>query len=535
MEYESMTLLKKENKKAELCVLLICIAILVPLIILSFYNRPSADDFNYSIHTHAAVQNGGNLFDIIDAAHWTNKYFYEHWQGLYTSAFILALQPGIFGESYYVLSALIVMTVMYLTILASVAILNRHFVLRSFLFTATASLFILTFLVTFMPSTHEGVYWFNGAMNYTPWALTNFLNLCLLLEAGSARTKKRKIVFIILSALLSFITSGANHVTSALNIGFLFLASVYALRRKKWYPLIPLLVALAGFALMYVAPGTAVRQQDYTEIAALPKAFSIVEKIGFLNKFAPLRYLSVGAILIFPIVYQTLRMFFYWVSIPGILVLLFSSPLVIAICIRNKERFPKKFPFMSILWSFLAIFGTFAVPYFSMGWFGAGRLRNVIFITMILLSFYLYIRIWGWLIVNDRVRFDRFDRFERFLPLLRHNAVKWGCRIVLPLCLCFLFIAPIQKRPSSVKTAIEDLFDGSARQYCEQMDARIELYNDDTLTEVVVEPLTATSSLLFSSDITSDPTYWKNGSISQYYGKKIYLRPTEGGKESADS
>ena len=111
-----------ENKKHELIVILICICILLPLIIAGFYNRPAADDYDYALLTHAAVVAGGNIFDIIKAAWETNIYYYNNWQGLYTSAFLLALHPGIFGEKIYAISHLIIIAATYLPLFFAVKI-----------------------------------------------------------------------------------------------------------------------------------------------------------------------------------------------------------------------------------------------------------------------------------------------------------------------------------------------------------------------------------------------------------------------------
>lgn len=63
-----MDKLNFEKNKYYFLIIAVCIFLLLPLIMVGSYDRPSADDFGYSLLTHEAVQNGGNLLDLIDSA-----------------------------------------------------------------------------------------------------------------------------------------------------------------------------------------------------------------------------------------------------------------------------------------------------------------------------------------------------------------------------------------------------------------------------------------------------------------------------------
>ena len=74
------------------------------------FARPSADDYIYAAHTHAVVQQYGfDLPRLLKAAWDTNVYYFENWQGLYISGFLLAWQPAIFGNCWYGLTLLCVL------------------------------------------------------------------------------------------------------------------------------------------------------------------------------------------------------------------------------------------------------------------------------------------------------------------------------------------------------------------------------------------------------------------------------------------
>ena len=65
--------------------------LLVPIFVLAVFARPSADDYIYAARTHAVMQQYGfDLPRLLKAAWDTNVYYFENWQGLYVSGFLLA-------------------------------------------------------------------------------------------------------------------------------------------------------------------------------------------------------------------------------------------------------------------------------------------------------------------------------------------------------------------------------------------------------------------------------------------------------------
>ena len=101
--------------------------LLIPVVMLAFYARPSADDYVYAARTHAVVQQYGADWPRLLAAAWeTTVYFFQNWQGLYVSGFILALQPAIFGNAWYGLTLACVLVPLFLCLYAcSRLIVNR--------------------------------------------------------------------------------------------------------------------------------------------------------------------------------------------------------------------------------------------------------------------------------------------------------------------------------------------------------------------------------------------------------------------------
>ena len=181
--------------------------LLLPVLVLAVFARPSADDFIYAARTHAVVQQYGlDLPRLLQAAWDTNVYYYENWQGLYVSGFTLAFQPAIFGNKYYGATLVCVLLPLFFCLYG----LARCVVLR--LDPAQRRLpWALALLLTFafiegMPAPVEGLYWFNGAMNYLPYFSLTVLNagLAFALCFADKLPTRRKFFYAAAGCVCSF-------------------------------------------------------------------------------------------------------------------------------------------------------------------------------------------------------------------------------------------------------------------------------------------------------------------------------------------
>ncbi len=479
----------KEDRRREALCLLFCLLLIAPLLIAGLYNRPSADDFSYSMLTHDAVTGGEGLLGVLAAAWKTNVHFFRTWQGLYSSAFLLALQPGIFGAKYYALTPWIIILWAYAFTFPSVHLLNRAYLKRSALFSASAALVLVTILVLWLPSPTEGLFWFNGAMNYMPWAFTNVFNICLLLSVRDKTGTAKGAAALVLSVCLSFLTSGGNHVTAFANILFLLILFAAYPARQKHCALLPLAAACIGFAIMYTAPGTAIRAARCEQQSV---AGTILAVIGYL-------FTDVSK----------------WMNVQWLLSLLVITPVGLEVAHKNDWKLPRFFPLVSIILSIGVLCGMLAVPYFSIGNFGAGRGINVIWITFMFLSWYNYI-----VVLIALSKKGMFASWEAFLknayPVLR-NAVVAGCLVVL-------LVFPSRVSFSNSLRALKEIVRGNVQSYAAEWDARDALMRDDSLSEVWVSELSNKSDLLFFRDLFGGDTATTSEDVNHYYGKTVYMK-----------
>ena len=422
----------KENKKIEIGLIILCLIILIPFIVIAIYNRPSADDYDYAILTHSAVVNNEGIFNVISEAWKTNVQYYNKWQGLYSSAFILALQPGIWGENYYAFTTIIILFIVFVCLYFSFNILNKKYFKYSRFFTVMVSLIVLVIITNWLPSAVEGLYWYNGSMNYTPWIFLDLLNVCLLLNIEKNR-KIKNISSIILSIVLSFLISGANHVTSFANILILLLYSIYLLFNKKFYSLPSLFSAIIGFIIMYIAPGTSIRQSFFTKSTMVKTVLATLKHIR--------------------IVIPT------WCSFIWILSLLIITPIAISFSMKNKIKISSKFIIILFLALAMVLSGMFCVPYYAMGNFGAQRVTNVIWIAFMLFSWLLYIVVWQY-IINKKIVNVKFIQ----------NKIINKLYITSGLALILLCIIPIAGEESNSLIAIRELLNDTAYKYSQEID-----------------------------------------------------------------
>ena len=241
--------------------------LLVPVFALAVFARPSADDYIYAARTHAVIQQYGfDLPRLLKAAWDTNVYYYQNWQGLYVSGFTLAFQPAIFGNRVYGVTLLCVLLPLFFCLYG----LARCVVLR--LSAAQKRLpWALALLLTFafvegMPAPVEGLYWFNGAMNYLPYFSLAVLNagLAFALCFAAQLTLQRRVLYAAAGCLCSLVIGGGHQIAGLLNLLLLLLAAVLCARRRNFWQLPAFAAAILGLLLNVLAPGTRVRTAGFS-------------------------------------------------------------------------------------------------------------------------------------------------------------------------------------------------------------------------------------------------------------------------------
>lgn len=480
-----------QDKKQKLflwCVMIFAAVTILPLLIISLYNHPSADDFAYAVETHMVWKSTRNIFLVIIEAVKTSIGYWNRWQGLYTSAFLLALEPGIFGEQYYRITGFLTIgTILIGNLVFCLYILHKR--LETTKLTAAAFGMITAFLMLhWMPSAVEGLYWYNGAMNYTFFYGILLILTCVILSLCQEQSKRALVLKSILGIILAFALSGGNHVTAF--AGLLVVAGVLGfcvILKKRSYVIrvgIVLVFEAAGFLLNILSPGTKVRSGAFEE-----------SKGVFWTIRNAVRYL--------------LDRIDDWLSLALVVCIVIMLPFVFQ-CVR-KIREEKKFEFRYPLLVFIASVGFLTAmccpSYYAMGAIGAGRLVNIVYFVFIMLAFVNTFYICGWL--DSKFAFGDF---------------AWNCNWTLTvLLLCFGMIAGCYENAAGY-IAWESVSTGEALAYSLEADARYNVYIHSEGQDVEVPAFTFYPQLLYYEDITEEPEDWRNLQVEEYYRLNSVIR-----------
>mgnify|MGYP000393050954 FL=1 len=240
--------------------------LLVPVFVLAVFARPSADDYIYAARTHAVMQQYGfDLPRLLKAAWDTNVYYFENWQGLYVSGFLLAWQPAIFGNAWYGVTLLCVLVPLFFCLYGACRCVVRRLDQAQKLLPWALALLVCFSFIEGMPAPVEGLYWFNGAMNYLPYFSLAVLNAGLTFGLCFAPqlTRKQRTLYCAAGVMIGFIIGGGHQVAGLLNVLVLLLAVVLCARQRRFYHLPAFLAAVAGLLINVTAPGTRVRATGF--------------------------------------------------------------------------------------------------------------------------------------------------------------------------------------------------------------------------------------------------------------------------------
>ena len=405
----------------------------------------------------------------------TDVEFYNTWQGLYTSAFVLSLCPAIYGSQYYWMTPFIVIVVSFLSLYIGLLLLAN---VLDFKFKKSdyfvISISVMTFFIVFMPDAQQGLFWFNGAMNYTPWFFVDFLNASLCLFIIKNAHCRKYVLLIAANCLLSFLLSGVNHVTSTLNLLILFVICVFYFNKSK-FQFIPFLFSALGFAIMYIAPGTGNRQ-------------SVLQNQSILNTIK-----------------TSIKKFFEFCDCWCTVALILTAVLILLFVAINNKKF-NKFAVRLSWFNLLVLFLTEAlifvvllcVPFYAMGSFGEGRVQNIYF-------FYFCSSAWiSWL----------FFCLLISKAFIKCNSLIISCISVLLFCLLPILPTSLQ---NNCKEAFSELRSDVAEQYALEYDYRETIALKSSGQELEVQPIASRPKLLTYTDLSADVSFFANEHFANYY------------------
>lgn len=493
-------------KKKTLIYILLAIFILsiIPLYVIGNYAHPSVDDYYYGVETTKVWKDTGSLSQVVKTSYDMMLQTYEDWQGNFSAIFLMRLQPGIFGEEYYVIAPIILITTFVVSMLAFF-----YYGLRKWFNAGKIASIGIALCVTFcaLHFTHvpaDSFYWYNGAIYYTFFyslMLFLFLIVTVLLKSDSMPAK---IVALVLGLPLAFVIGGGNYATALLTAVLLLVIIMWHIivKERRIIPVALLTLAmLAGFAISMLAPGNTIRQESVGAGPGVIKAL--------LYSFAYGGY-NIASSTTFP------------VAILWILLL----PLFYRIAASSKMKF--RYPLLMLIFTF-GIFCCQGTPvFYAQGLRMPYRMMNIIYFSYYIFMTWNLIYLMGWV----HRKWGEATIIKKFAEIYDSAATLRKIVAILVLlfgigCVGLCTVtesaeggANFTNLPAGA-SAMYSLINGDAATYDKELTDRAEHLANSTETSIALPALSATPELIFHSDITTDPAHWKNRHLEIYYNKEF--------------
>lgn len=470
-------------------VVFLCMVFL-PLFAIAHFNYPCTDDFAYGSALYTEISNNSGIKAALHGAWEEAVQYYRTWQGRYFDDVSSAFFVGIAVPKYYFMSA-------YLTLILFLG--AGIYFLRTVTYRICGwnsgiswivSMLIVSMQILYVPYPSEAFYWHVGATGYTlTYALLLLLVTVLRLFYLSG-SRKKKAIYGVLSILFAFMIGGSNYSTGLLTAEILTLALLWMLLRKKKCRFLGVVTIEYLICFVYfnaLAPG------NHSRMGAV-KSLGVVGSI--LASFK-----------------QGTRYLREWFQLPVILLLVLI--LLLGAHQIVKMKFSFKSPGLVTALSFGLFCSQMTPPFFAGATQGPGRLINLIYFSyfFLLAGNLLY---WiGW-IAGKSEKFRQFFLKEpRVLSLLIAFFVLW---------IGVLKISGLQSTSSS--SAFLSLAKGEARTYLKENEARWEIYEDDTVQDVVVSDFSVKPRVLYHDDIVEDAGDWRNSAVATFFDKNsVRLEP----------
>lgn len=552
--------MNKISTKNIFYIILICFLLsAIPLYAIGMYAHPSVDDYYYGTQTVQVWNKTHSISSVVKCSFDEMINTYNIWQGNFSAIFLMRLQPGIFGEQYYFIAPLILLSAyMGFSIFFFYTALKKIFKADGYL--ATTVGICLTFVSMQLCATpSDSFYWFNGAIYYTFFYSLMLFLFALLIRIRTAKTSKT-IILTIASAILAFLIGGSNYTTALFMCIILALtagAAIYFIMMKKNKVICPyhaaayIIVALAAMTGLFIsmaAPGNSLRQDSVGGNTGIVTTFIYTFAFGGY---------SIAKVLNAPCL------------------IFFVSMVPVFYRIAKKSGFTYRYPLLVAVFTF-GLYCSMGTPvFYAQGLRMPYRMMNIIFFAAYTLIAFNLIYILGWVrnkyekYSNEKYSYNntlpdnssrkntafmnisledtsRINTYKKHISLddLVNNfyekikASRKNAILALAISICSFMIACIgcievgeteyksgnagfSKLPLSAAATLS-LLNGDAKTYDAELTAR-DAYLAGTSDDeqfVTVPALSKRPTPIFHSDITDDPGDWHNAHLAMYYRKE---------------
>lgn len=468
---------------------------LIPLYYIGTYAHPNADDYSYGISSKHVWENSHSFVQVLESASEKTVNKYNTWQGNFSAIFLMYLQPGIFGEDYYFITPFLLLTSFLISSFFFFYALFRKIMKAPSSLSLLTSLIIIFFSLQFVKVPSDSFYWYNGGIYYTFFYSLSLLLYGLLIHLQHCKHNYSKRLLLIPSILLSFIIGGGNYATALLNAILLCFLVLYFLYRKNRLILYYLPVFLVGLIALFISisgPGNALRQSTIG-----PPHNPI---LSILLSFVYGGY-SIANV-------TEISIFLFWL----LLIPIFWKMI-------DYSTFSFKYPLCLLFLSFCIYSAQITPVIYAQGIRIPYRIRNIV-----CFNYYIFIAI-------NQYYFLGYLKQKKELPhLTKPLSLRfyYGFLLLAIIISCVGRITVTENEYGNVKfsnltftaSSIYSLVTKEAQAYDLEHKERISKLETMDNKDIVLSSFIHKPYVLFHSDISNDPSFWKNRHLAKYYKKK---------------
>ena len=487
---------------------------ILPMLYISIYNYPSADDFAMGVEAYRGFRDMGNIFAAFGQGIYMAWYDYVHWMGYFTSTFFMSVPPSVFGEKCYIAGVYIILgTYTFGMIYFMHALLVKALRVDKYL-SNCITMITLILTVQCMPqglARIEAFFWYCSAANYVLMYSQGLIFLGLVISTVFDTGRKKRFYDLLMATVIGFFIGGANYMTSlsvAMLCVFLLLVIISSgfnkikifnnlwrndnLIKKGKILAVPSISMLIGFMCSCMAPGNNIRATGLTGMSPVK---SILTSLYYTLRY-PVSEWTTWAVVCFLL----LLVPFFWKAV-------------------QKTKLAYRYPILATIFAYGMISANIVPPMYAEGNISAGRLQALFWMQYVLCIVLLEGYLLGWL--YRHMNREKVCSSESGLSI---NAFSFSSsKMIIFICVILIWGSALSVHVNpdyyTSSSALQDIMNGSAKEYGKENDARRALLHDKAVKNVVFQAYTRKPDLLFFADITTDPADWTNEAVRRYYDK----------------
>jgi len=514
--------IKLNTKKLSIVFTAVYVLSLIPMLILGFYDFPSADDFSMALETRQYFVANGDFFGTVIASLQKSWMVYSQYEGYFFSIILTCICPSVFGEGFYFLTPFLVLGMLTFGVcyfFDALFVRALHIDKDLTNVVRMLTLFMMVQCLNGAGTRVEAFYWYSGAINYTFTFGMAFFWIGLLIRSVYERDEKVRRNKLIWASIWAFFMGGANYLSALeLAICSVLLLFVFVMvklgkfdiqeiddeQRKSFSHIwIPLVINLIGFSFSCFGPGNSNRFAETTQMSPVKAVFvSLYDSFDMLFNDMTRWEVLVILIMLIPVFWK----------------------------MAGKLRVRFEHPVLFTLFAFLLVSSNMTPPIFATANIDAGRLRALAFmeyiLMLVLVEFYLTTvarQYFDKKYISD-IKHNELDDSNTFSPVF--SLVIAGCAVI------FVIGSALSIKPEpeyySCTSALYDIVSGRAAIYKQENSERLIILRDDSIKDAALTEYSVHPEMLFYMDVTPDSSEWINQATAIYYDKETtVLLPRE--------